>query len=371
MKRQTIPLGRLLGIPIGLDYSWFLVFALMTWALAASYYPAEFTSWPVALYWVMGAVTAIMLFVCVVLHELGHAVIARRYHIPVRSITLFLFGGVAELGGEPPSASAEFRIAIAGPVVSFALAVLFGVLQPLVVGIAPLLALASYLASINGALALFNLIPGFPLDGGRVFRAIVWGITHNLRRATLIAANLGRVIAYIFIVVGVWQILGGNLGGLWIAFIGWYLESAAATQVAQQQIHDLLAGHIVAEAMNRDYTAIPAGMTLQQVVDQYVLGRGQRCFVVEQAGTTSGLLTLHDMKAVPLSAWPTTTAAQAMLPAEQFKSTSPDAELWAALEEMDQDGVNQLPVLANHQALGMLSRDSVIGFLRTARELSA
>jgi Zn-dependent protease len=249
MKRQTIPLGRLLGIPIGLDYSWFLVFVLMTWALAASYYPAEFTSWPVALYWVMGAVTAIMLFVSVVLHELGHAVIARRYHIPVRSITLFLFGGVAELGGEPPSASAEFRIAIAGPVVSFALAVLFGVFQPLVVGSAPLLALASYLASINGMLALFNLIPGFPLDGGRVFRAIVWGMTHNLRRATLIAANLGRVIAYIFIVVGIWQILGGNLGGLWIAFIGWYLESAAASQVAQQQIHDLLAGHSVAEAM--------------------------------------------------------------------------------------------------------------------------
>ncbi len=371
MKRQTIPLGRLLGISIGLDYSWFLVFVLMTWALAASYYPAEFTSWPVALYWVMGAVTTIMLFVSVVLHELGHAVIARRYHIPVRSITLFLFGGVAELGAEPPSASAEFWIAVAGPVVSFALAVLFGLLQPLVVGIAPLLALATYLASINGALALFNLIPGFPLDGGRVFRAIVWGITHNLRRATLIAANLGRVIAYIFIVVGVWQILNGNLGGLWIAFIGWYLEGAAATQVVQQQIHDLLAGHIVAEAMNRDYTAISAGMTLQQVVDQYVLGRGQRCFVVEQAGTATGLLTVHHIKAVPRSAWPTTTAAQAMLPVEQFKSTSPDTELWAALQEMDQDGVNQLPVLANHQVLGMLSRDSVIGFLRTARELGA
>jgi len=371
MKRQTIPLGRLLGIPIGLDYSWFLVFVLMTWALAASYYPAAFANWSAALDWVMGAVTTIMLFVSVVLHELGHAVIARRYRIPVRRITLFLFGGVAEIGAEPPSAGAEFWIAIAGPIVSFALAVLFSVLQPLVAGIAPLLALASYLASINGALALFNLIPGFPLDGGRVFRAIVWGITHNLRRATLIAANLGRVIAYLFIVAGVWQVLDGNLGGLWIAFIGWFLESAAATQVAQQQIHDLLAGHHVAEAMNRDYTAIPNDMTLQQLVNQYVLERGQRCFVVEHAGTATGLLTLHHIKAVPRSAWPTTTAAQAMLPAEQFKSTSPDAELWAALEEMDQDGVNQLPVLADHRVLGMLSRDSVIGFLRTARELGA
>jgi Zn-dependent protease/CBS domain-containing protein len=371
MKRQTIPLGRILGIPIGLDYTWFLIFGLMTWMLATSYYPAEYGNWPAALYWAMGAVTAIMLFVSVLIHELGHSVVAHRYHIPVNRITLFLFGGVAEIGAEPPSAAAEFWIAIAGPITSLILAVLFGLLQPLVAGAAPLLALASYLASINGALALFNLIPGFPLDGGRVFRAIVWGLTHNLRRGTLIAAALGRVIAYLFIVVGVWQVLGGNLGGLWIAFIGWFLENAATAQVQQQRIHDLLSGHHVVEAMSRDYTAIPPGMTLQQLVDQYVLGRGQRCFVVEQEGAIAGLLTLHHIKAAPRSAWPTTTAAQVMLPAAQMQSTSPDADLWAALEEMDRDGVNQLPVLANQHLLGMLSRDSVISFLRTARELGA
>ena len=195
MTRHNIPLGRILGIPIGLDYSWFVIFALLTWMLADSYYPAEFKNWPPLLYWFMGAVTAVMLFVSVLLHELGHSVVALRYKISVRSITLFLFGGVAQIGAEPPSAIAEFLIASAGPLVSLVLAVLFYAVQPLVGGIEPLLGLAKYLAYINLALVLFNLIPGYPLDGGRVFRAIVWAITGNMRRATLIAANVGRFFA--------------------------------------------------------------------------------------------------------------------------------------------------------------------------------
>ncbi len=208
---HTIPLGRIIGIPIGLDYSWFLIFVLLTWTLAVGYFPSEFKNWPIAEYWIVGAVTSVLLFASVLLHELGHSVVALRYKIPVRSITLFIFGGVAQIGKEPPSAAAEFWIAIAGPVVSFALAILFGLLEPLFASIAPLLALAKYLSFINGALAVFNLIPGFPLDGGRVFRAIVWGITHSLRRATVIAGNVGRFIGFLFVVFGVWQMLAGNL----------------------------------------------------------------------------------------------------------------------------------------------------------------
>jgi Zn-dependent protease len=371
LKQSTIALGRILRIPLGLDYSWFLMFVLLTWMLAASYYPAEFPNWPAAQYWLLGAVTAILLFGSVVLHELGHSVMARRYHIPVRRITLFVFGGVAELGAEPPSATADFWIAIAGPVVSFALAVLFGLLQPLVAAVTPLLALAKYLALINGSLALFNLIPGFPLDGGRIFRAIVWGATHDLRWATRIAATLGRVIAYGFIIVGVVQVLNGNFGGLWIAFIGWFLESAAIAQLQQQRVQDLLAGHRVAEAMSRGYTAITPDVMVQQVVDQYILGRGQRCFVVEREGTIIGLLTLHHIKELPRAAWPATTVAQAMLPIDQVHRVQPDVELWTALEEMDRDGVNQLPVLAGNQMIGMLSRDNIIGFLRMMQEVGA
>ena len=168
MSRQNIPLGRILGIRIGLDYSWFLVFALLTWLLAQGYYPVEFKNWPSLLYWFMGVLTAIMLFVSVLLHELGHSLVALRYKMPVRSITLFIFGGVAQIGAEPPSAIAEFLIAIAGPVVSLTLTAFFYAVQPLVSGVQPLLGLAKYLAYINLALVVFNLIPGFPLDGGRV-----------------------------------------------------------------------------------------------------------------------------------------------------------------------------------------------------------
>jgi len=371
MNRSAIPLGRIFRIPIGLDYSWFLIFGLLTWSLATSYYPAEFKNWPVAQYWIVGAVTAILMFVSVLLHELGHSVVAMRYKIPVRSITLFIFGGVAQIGAEPPSAIAEFWIAIAGPVTSFALALFFGLLQPVVGAFAPALALAKYLAYINGSLALFNLIPGFPLDGGRVFRAMVWGSTHSLRRATLVAANLGRFIAYLFIILGVWQMVNGNFGnGLWIAFIGWFLESAAASQIRQQNIHDLLAGHRVSDAMRRDYTVVSPGTSLEQLVNEHILGSARRSLIVGQNEQVLGLLTLHSIRKILPSDWPFTTAAQAMIPAERMKRIRPDAELVVALEGMDRDGVNQLPVMVGDQIQGVLGRDDVISLLRTLSEFN-
>lgn len=311
------------------------------------------------------------MFASVLLHELGHSAVAIHYKIPVRSITLFIFGGVAQIGSEPPSASSEFWIAIAGPVVSLTLAILFGLLQLAVGAIAPLWALAKYLAYINGTLALFNLIPGFPLDGGRVLRAMVWGITHNLRRATLLAANVGRFIAFLFILFGVWQILMGNFGnGLWIAFIGWFLESAANSQVQQQIVHDVLAGHRVRQAMSRNYAFIPAEMTLQQLVDHHILGNGQRSFIVEQGHDTVGVLASQQIRAVPPSAWATTTAGQIMISVTQLKGARPDEDLWETLEEMDQDSVGQLPVVADGQILGVIGRDDIVGYLRTLQDFS-
>jgi len=372
MNRHTIPLGRILGIPIGLDYSWFLIFVLLTWTMAVGYYPAEFKNWPIAQYWIVGAMTAVMLFVSVLLHELGHSVVAMRYKVPVRSITLFIFGGVSQIGTEPPTAAAGFWISIAGPAVSFALAALFSLMQPFFAGVAPLLGLSKYLAYINVALGLFNLVPGFPLDGGGVFRAIVWGVTHNMRRATLIAANVGRFIAYLFIFFGVWQMFGGNfINGMWIAFIGWFLESAAVAQVKQQTLERVLAGHKVSEAMRRDYAAVSSDTTLEHLVNDHILGAGRRSLVVKRGDRAVGLLTLHHIKEIPRSNWPSMTAAQAMVSAEQMKWVRPDAELWTALEEMDRDGVNQLPVMADGQIQGMLSREDVITYLRTLQELGA
>jgi Zn-dependent protease len=372
MTRHNIPVGRVLGIPIGLDYSWFVIFGLLTWMLAGSYYPAEFKNWPPLMYWLVGAATALMLFVSVLLHELGHSVVALRYNIPVRSITLFLFGGVAQIGAEPPSAVAEFLIAIAGPLVSLTLAAVFYAVEPLVAGMEPLLGLVKYLAYINLALVLFNLIPGYPLDGGRVFRAIVWAITKNMRRATLIAANVGRFFAMVFIFVGVWQMFSGNFGGgLWIAVIGWFLDNAASAQVHQVMFQGLLVGHRVSQAMNTQCASVLGSLTLQDLVDKHILTSGQRCFLVNRSDDTVGLMTLHRIKEVPRSEWVTTSAAQVMLPWEELKRVDPDAELWAALQEMDRDGVNQMPVTRDHKVIGMLSREDVITFLRTLQELGA
>ena len=370
MTQQNVPLGRILGIPIGLDYSWFLIFVLLTWMLGGSYYPAEFKNWPPLLYWVMGAVTAIMLFASVLLHELGHSVVAIRYKIPVRSITLFIFGGVAQIGAEAPSAIAEFWIAVAGPAVSLSLALFFSALKPVTSGIEPLLGLVKYLAYINFALVLFNLIPGYPLDGGRVFRAIVWASTKNMRRATLVAAKLGRFFGFLFIFTGVWRMFSGDFGGgLWMAFIGWFLDNAASTQIQQVMFQGLLAGHTVSQAMSSPCAVISAELTLQQLVDEHILSSGQRCFLVNRGSDTVGLMTLHRIREVPRDDWQTTSAVQAMLPLDKLMRIGPDRELWTALQQMDRDGVNQLPVMTGSQVVGMLSREDVITYLRIVQEL--
>jgi len=310
---RTIPLGHVLGIPVGAHRSWFTILVLLTCVLAVSYYPAEFQGWSAILYWVMGALTAILLFVAVLIHELGHAAVALRYKVPVRGITLFIFGGVAQMDEEPPNAVAEFWIAVAGPLVSFALAAVLSLLQAPLSGVAPLLALTKYLAYVNGTLALFNLVPGFPLDGGRVFRAIVWAITHNLQKATLLAANLGRGISLLFVVLGVWQVIEGNIGtGLWIAFIGWFLETAARAEVRRQEIRGVLAGHYAAEAMEAEHPS--------------------------------------------------------MMPGARATAVRPDSELLGVLKDMDREGVAQLPVVSNGQVLGMLTREGIMRFVRTLQE---
>lgn len=370
MPQHNIPLGKILGIQIGLDYSWFVIFVLLTWMLAGSYYPGEFKNWSPLLYWLTGAVTAIMLFVSVLLHELGHSVVALWYKIPVRSITLFLFGGVAQIGSEPPSAIAELLIAIAGPLVSLVLAAFFYATQSAVSDVEPLLGLTKYLTYINMALVLFNLIPGYPLDGGRVFRVIVWAITGSMSRSTVIAANVGRLCALLLIFTGTFQMFSGNLGnGLWIALIGWFLDTAASVQLQQVTLRGLLAGHRVAQAMSTRYAIVPETLTVKQLVDEQILGGGQRYFLINRGDTTLGLITLHRIKDVPRQKWATTSAAEVMLPFEQLKCVDPDTELWSALENMDSNGVNQMPVVRAERVVGMLSREDAINFLRTLQEL--
>ncbi len=370
MKNNSIRLGQVMGIPISLDPSWFLVFILITWVLAASYFPSEFKDWSVLQFWAVAAVTSVLFFSSVLLHELGHSIVAQHYKLTVKSISLYIFGGISEITSEPKTPLPEFVIAFVGPLTSLVLAAFFYILQLVFHNYAPIYAAAKYLAYINLILGLFNLIPGFPLDGGRVFRAIVWGITHNLRRATEIAGLLGQGIAFVFILLGAWLLFQGNwINGLWIAFIGWFLETAVVGQVQQVRMYDVLAGHTVDQVMSQSCVVVPADLTLQELVNQYFLGKGERCVVVVQNGQPAGFLTLHNVRKVSREQWVNTTVMQVMIPMDQVKATTPSAGLVQAMEAMGADGVNQMPVMADGQIEGMLRREDIVNYLHMLQKL--
>ena len=368
MFRHTIPIGRIFGISVDLDLSWFLLIGLLTWILAVSYYPVEFHGWTVGQCWFMGFVTALMLFVSVLIHELGHSVVAKDYGMSVPRIVLFIFGGVSEISSEPPSAAAEFWIAIVGPIVSFVLAAFFWEIEPLVSSSAQLYALVKYLAYLNFILGLFNLVPGFPLDGGRVFRAVVWRVTGKYRSATAIAATTGRFLGFALIFIGVWQALTGNfIGGLWTAFTGWFLESAAGSQLQMEVMKNVLGDHKVYDAMKRNVPEVSGDTSLQTLVDDYVLPGTARYFVVNGQNGRPGIVTLDAIQKIPRSDWTGTTAAQVMIPLQNLDFTRPGAILWAALEKMGRDGVNQLPVVEGNGIVGVLSREDVVHYLHVLR----
>jgi len=372
---KSIPLGRIFGIPIGLDYSWFLIFALLVWSLSTNYYPARFGNWAEGLYWGVGVLTAVLLFVSVLLHELGHAVAALAFRIPVRRIRLLFFGGVAELGDEAPHAGGEFLVAIAGPAVSLLIAIVLGfgwLGMTLVSAPEPVIALVGYLAFINLILAVFNMLPGFPLDGGRVLRAVLWGLTGNLSRATRIAASIGRILAFGFIGFGILQILTGSLAnGLWSGFIGMFLQGAASAEVQAQQIRDMLAGRTVGQVMRRSYATLPADVTVQQVLDAHILGFGNRSFVVTSNGEVVGILTLENVQRVPIEERWHTSVAQAMTPLSRAEPITPDTGLWDALRQMELEQLGQVPVVENGQIMGLLRRDDVFAFLYDLRRFGA
>jgi Zn-dependent protease len=304
------------------------------------------------------------------LHELGHAFVALRNSIPVRQITLFIFGGVAQLEQESRSAGAEFRIAAAGPLVSFALAALFGLLYLLDQHIPYLAAPSYWLARMNLLLALFNLIPGFPLDGGRVFRAIVWHYTGNLHRATQAAAFVGQLCAFGFIGWGVYTIFTGSFfNGLWLAFIGWFLQNAAAASFAHTNIQEALRGVTVEQVMARDFPKIPSLLSLNQLIEENVLREGQRCFIVTDNGHARGLVTLKDITNIPQQKWRLVTAEQVMLPLKRLTQVKPKMALLAALQLMDKADVAQVPVVEDEELIGLLAREQVLHYVRTRAEL--
>jgi Zn-dependent protease len=366
----SIKLGKIWGVPIGLHWSLLLVFGLLTWSLAQGYFPDEYPSLPAPAHWFLAVVTSLLFFGSVLLHELGHAIVAIRNRIPVRQITLFIFGGVAQLEQESRSAGAEFRIAGAGPLVSVALAALFGLLYLLDQHIPYLAAPSYWLARMNFLLAAFNLIPGFPLDGGRILRAIIWHSTGNMHRATQAATFTGQLFAFGFIAWGVYTIFTGSFfNGLWLAFIGWFLQNAAAASYAQTNLQESLRGIKVSQVMAQDFQKIPSILSLNQLVEEKVLTGGQRCFVVADNGHTRGLITLRDVTAVPQQKWRLTTVEQVMVPLKRLTQVQPNMELLAALQVMDSADVAQVPVVQDDQVLGLLSREQILRYIRTRAEL--
>jgi Zn-dependent protease/CBS domain-containing protein len=364
MSRHGIPIGRLFGISIDLDYSWFLIVALLTWMLAASYFPTEFPGWTESAYWGIGFATAILLFVSVLVHELAHSLVAKRYGIPVPRITLFLFGGVSQIATEPPSAASEFWIAIAGPATSLAIAAIGWEIEPAFAGQQLLFAVIQYLWILNLILALFNLIPGFPLDGGRVFRAAVWKGTHNYHRATVAAGMSGRFFGFLLIFFGIWQALTGDIaGGIWIAVIGWFLESAAGSQLQQETVRSMLGGHTVADAMQRDFPHITGDVSVQELVEHYLMRGNAHAVVVTAPDGTTGVVTLETIRNITRDMWPYTMASQAMTPLHAAETTRPTAILWSALEKMGRGGANQLPVVDETGVVGMLSREDILHYM--------
>ncbi len=358
------------GIPISVHASWLLVFALVAASLAAGYFPARHPEWAAPTRWVLGVFTSLAFFASVLVHELGHSRVALRNGLPIRGITLFVFGGVAQIGREPGSPGVEFRIAIAGPLTSLALAALFGGVGALV-GNAPIVSVpALWLARINLAVALFNLLPGSPLDGGRVLRAAVWAWTGNFDRANRTAAASGEVLALALIGVGTFRAIGGDVaGGIWLALIGWFLHSAVLAGRAQAALSDLLRGATVGQAMARECPSIAPGLTLERLVHEEVLGAGRRCFVVAESGTLRGLLTLHEVKGVPRDRWDRVTVDEVMQPAQALATVAPEENLLKALEQMDNANVAQLPVVDDGQWLGMLDRERILHYMRVRAEL--
>ena len=355
---------RVFGIPIYLDFSWFLIFALITYSLAMQL-ALEHKDLPADQRWTQGLITSLLFFASVVIHELGHSVVALHYKLPVLSITLFVFGGLARISREPESAKQEFNIAVAGPVTSFLLSGGFYLVGWFARGVPMVAATASWLGEINFILAAFNLVPGFPLDGGRVLRAIAWGITKDFTRATRVASRSGEFFAYLIIFTGIWQALSHNLmGGLWLVFIGWFLLSAARESYVQVAIRTTLQGMRAEDVMTHDVPAVSRSISLEDYVHE-VLRTGRRFHVVSGNGEPVGLITVHAVGQFPREEWARTSVQAAMVPRDKIHWAAPDEPVLRVLERMQAEDLNQMPVMSGGHLVGLITRDSILRVIQT------
>ena len=365
MFKDGIPIGRIFGISIRLHYSWFVIFVLMIWGLSRDYFPSAYPEWGTAVSISAGIFTSLLFFASLLAHELMHSLVAQHHGIPVKAITLFLFGGVSQISEEPHDARTEFRIAVAGPLTSLILGGVFWLMWYLLPQSLDVVAAVSFwLGWINILLAVFNLVPGFPLDGGRVLRSIIWWRTGSLLRATRLASGVGRGIGFLFIFGGVWLVFTGNWSsGIWLGLIGWFLANAAASSYRQMAMQQALEGHTVSEVLSADCASVAPELSIERLVNDYIAPTGRRCFVVVREGITLGLVTLQEVKGVLRDTRARVVVAQIMKPMSSLKHVTPDAALLSVLDILTQDNLNQVPVLVDGRMIGLVTRENLLRFV--------
>jgi Zn-dependent protease/predicted transcriptional regulator len=369
--RSNIKLGHIAGIEIGLHFSWFIIAFLIAISLESHFHSVR-PDWNQVVVWGVSIGTAVLFFVTLLLHELAHSLVAKSKGLKVRAITLFALGGVSQIESEATDASSEFWIAIVGPLTSLVIGfVLLGIVHSLGWAglgsepVTPLAAVLVWLGYINVMLGVFNLIPGFPLDGGRVLRAIVWWITKAPEKSTRIAARVGEVVAFLFIIYGLFRFfVGANFGGLWLAFIGWFLLEAARSSYAQVGIMAGLRNHRVADIMETNCTQVEGYLSLRDFVDHYLLHGGSRCFVVAQDSHVTGIVTPNEVRRVSRENWDQTSVQSIMRPLDDLRKVPPDMPAIKAVELMSRDSLNQLAVVSDGKLLGIFSRGQILRFLQ-------
>ncbi len=367
----TFKIGRIAGIEIGVHWSWIFIVALITWSVADNVLTEFFPTWTASQRWIVGGIVAMIFFASILLHELSHSLVAKAKGIPVKGITLFIFGGVSSLGREAQTAGEEFQIAIVGPLTSLAIGAAFAGAWAVLRGPAPeVSAIAGYLALINAAIAAFNMLPGFPLDGGRVFRSIVWARNRNLLKATRIASKTGEWVAYAMMAAGAVQFFFNTIGGVWLFIIGLFLRNASMSSYEQMVVQASLQG-LSARAMARQTVAVSPDMPVDRLVSELMLDGHGRCYPVMSGQQLLGLVTLSDVQGLDREQWPTTSVFAVMTPFARLHTVAAHDEALHVLQTMSENDVNQVPVVDGQLLVGIVSRGDMMRLIQVRRAVAS
>lgn len=371
---RSIHLVTIFDIPIEINYTWFVVFFLVTWTLAQNYFPVALPHYPIIVYWIISIVAALLFFISLLAHELSHSIVAMKNRLPINGITLFIFGGVARLSKEPQTPKVEFIMAAAGPLCSFSLSFAFFVLTQLFYNLGfpmAIVATTDYLSVINLIVGIFNLIPGFPLDGGRILRSALWSLTGDIKKATEIASTFGKIFAYFLMGTGfLYLFYGAVLSGIWLIFIGFFLQEAASTSYQQVAMKKILSGAKVQDIMSKNVVTVLENLTLHSLVEDYFFKFRFTSFpVIDTEGDIKGIVTVHAVKDIHKNLWASTKIKDAMVPLAQNLLVQPNKDIFEALTQMAGNGVGRLLVTQNGKLIGIISQRDVIRLFEVKEDL--